>query len=120
MGCLTDQLSELQDYDFSLLLMEIVMKKITELVLPIFIVGLFSFSSTTALAQAMPPVDHMTDDRRDIHERSQVDVYKDLKTGEATDKNKTPQVPGDAEPNKRSPAQSSNNPDRIKPGKSGN
>lgn len=93
------------------------MKKITELVLPIFIVGLFSLSSTTTLAQGMPPVDHLTDDRRDISERSQVDVYKDLKTGEAADKNKTPQVPGDAEPNKRSPAQNPINPDRMNPKK---
>lgn len=96
------------------------MKKITELILPIFIIVLFSLSSTTALAQAMPPVDHMTDDRRDIGERSQIDVYKDLKTGEAADKNKTPQVPGDAELNKRSSTQNANTPDRIRPGKPGN
>ena len=59
------------------------MKKITELILPIFIVGLFSLSSTTALAQAMPPLDNRYDDRRDMGESSQTDVYKELKTGEA-------------------------------------
>ena len=93
------------------------MKKITELILPIFIVGLFSLSSTTALAQAMPPLDNRYDDRRDMGESSQTDVYKELKTGEAADKNKTPQTPGVAEPNKRSPAQNTINPDRMNTGK---